>query len=235
MKPVTPVTHTSQNRGKERMVGEVLEVIMIAVSFLGLLFLGRVHAQVVAIPDNTVVETGKPDPELDSLIGMLSDSSPQVRWNAVYELTEKADPRALDALIALVDDPEPDVRFRVVSGLGRFSDNRVIAPLVYCLADDDAEIRYAAARSLGKVGGEGAVTALLLVVGDADPEMRTEAVAALGGIGDERAIKPLKQALGDKESYQVRKAAARALFIITGDRYQVTDDDLEYASDCGCF
>ncbi|MBN2380341.1 HEAT repeat domain-containing protein [candidate division WOR-3 bacterium] len=161
---------------------------------------------------------------VDSLIGMLSDSSPMARWQAVYALSESPDPRAVEPLIDLIDDPEPDVRWRVVRGLGNFNDSRVVDPLLYCLSDDEELIRVEAVRSLGKVGDKRAVRMLCLLTLDEDIDIRAESVRALGMIKDYSSVSSLEDALGD-ESLEVREEAARALSWITGKLYEVDEGE----------
>ena len=50
-----------------------------------------------------------------ALVGVLSDSNPNVRERAAYSLRESADPLAAPFLLEHLDDPDPDARYSIVT------------------------------------------------------------------------------------------------------------------------
>jgi|GEM_PF-4341323 len=243
MKHITQVPYTSHQVSLADKSSAV-KLILAGTIIIALLILG--YGKIAQVNTRPLVGINNAEPDglatelktsvfagvvsFDSLISMLASPSPATRWQAVYKLSESADPRAVGSLIALLDDPEPDIRYRVVRGLGNFRDSRVLDPLLYCLSDDDKFIRIEAIHSLGKVGDERTVRMLCLLTLDEDDDIRLEAVLALAAIKDSSSIETLEDALID-ESLIVRKEAARALIEITGKVYEADTEGDDYLSD----
>jgi len=139
----------------------------------------------------------------------LTDSNPDVRQRAAYNLSLLDDQRVVEPLCRALDDPEWYVRSYVVSALGIIGDRRAVGPLAYALQDTDSGVRFAAVMALANMG-EPAVEPLIRALGDEEYTVRKEAAESLGKIGDQRALDPLNYALNDPD-WPVHRAAVLAL------------------------
>jgi len=141
--------------------------------------------------------------------GMMQHTN--VRREAIIELGELGDTRAVQPCINALRDGDDTVRRHAACALGNFGDVRAVMPLIAALSDKGMEVGWCAARSLGKLGDVRAVEPLIdLLNTSMDMYTRQEAAQSLGKIGDDRALEPLVRALNDKDKY-VRRAAAAVL------------------------
>jgi hypothetical protein len=86
------------------------------------------------------------------LIGELSDSNPQVRLDAIRELRDIQDTRAVEPLIAALKDKDWRVRQNAATALGRSNDPRAVDPLTtLSLADPNLFVRQDAIKALGDI------------------------------------------------------------------------------------
>jgi len=147
----------------------------------------------------------------DDLWAALEDPDVNVRREAIIELGELGDARAVQPCIDALHDGDEAVRRHAACALGNFGDRRAVMPLIAVLSDKGMEVSWCVARSLGKLGDKRAVEPLTDLLNiSLDMYTRQEAAQSLGTLSDDRALQPLLHALTDKDKY-VRRAAATAL------------------------
>ena len=165
------------------------------------------------------------DTEFERLLTALADRDPGVREDAVVDLAELGDERAVEPLIAALADEDSAVRNQAAKALAKFGDLRAVEPLVAALQDEDSYVNLGAAESLGQLGDERAVEPLIACLKSEDVVLRYVAAEALARIGDDRALEPLTAALEDEEE-DVRSRAATALGKL-GDTSALRDEEDE--------
>jgi len=73
-----------------------------------------------------------------ALVGVLGDSSPNVRSQAAYSLRESADPLAVPFLLEHLDDPDPDARYSIVAALYMATDTPLCpGPVIFHAKEDE--------------------------------------------------------------------------------------------------
>jgi HEAT repeat protein len=160
-------------------------------------------------------------PAINSLIPLLKDSNPAIRWTVANILGEMgyttAGPLATSAipyLIPLLGDLHPGVRSSASGALGHMSAS--VPFMIPLLKDNDVRVRSGAAFTLGLAGGDtSAVPSLMTLLKDADAEVRSNAAYALGMTAlmkepPKLAIPSLIQLLKDPDA-TVRARAAEAI------------------------
>lgn len=156
--------------------------------------------------------------EVQWLVSLLRDASPELRRRAAYTLScmrRKAAPAA-GALIEAMRDAESTVRAGAANALGSIGAEARAAegPLKAALKDRDGHVRVAAAEALWEITSqpESAVPVLIAALKDADADVRSCAAGALERIGPEaKAAGPaLIEATKDKEQF-VRYSAVQTL------------------------
>lgn len=153
---------------------------------------------------------------------------PEMRFQVIRALGNRADERAIKALLSCLPDPEKGVRHQAVLSLQKVGDSRIILALLSYLQDPSWEVQIAIVEIL-EAWGDSQVIESLLACLESEKKWPTRKWIcwALGKLGDERAIDPLIACLQDQESQiltfysggsfvspsgsQVRCAAARAL------------------------
>jgi HEAT repeat protein len=135
--------------------------------------------------------------EVESLVAILVDESPQVRDSAIRLLgswlgrrwvrDSGAAATALGPLTAALAEGSPAARAHAATTLGRLRDPCAVEPLVNALQDPDPVLRKAAASALGQLADRRTVEPLRAVLGDDDPAVRSEVVRALEQLGALRA------------------------------------------------
>jgi hypothetical protein len=145
--------------------------------------------------------------EVEKQINNLTDSDHIVRVNAILDLSELNDSRAVEPLIQVLKD-DPSTREMVLKVLGRFKDPKAVDALVNAL--EDKNLRKSAAFALGEQNDSRAVEPLIQVLSEDGKSSRRTAAYLLGEMRDPRAIEPLTQALND-EDRAVQEGAALAL------------------------
>src|SRR5262249_5111117 len=109
-------------------------------------------------PDLTVKTVrgfAAPRDNLERLLLDLADDDPQVRADAVYELSFIPGERSLKSIIAASTDPDPRVRRLVAAALGRIGEDDGLKPLLNLLGDPVPEVRAATVDSLVPFGPRG--------------------------------------------------------------------------------
>lgn len=153
-------------------------------------------------------------------------------WLGRFRVRE---PEAIIALLAALKDESdlaPDggfpLRRNAARALGKVGDYEVIPALIDCLACSDYYVREAAAQSLESLDAKAAVNPLLsLIVGGVEAAVEVPGkphlvqpynaiLEALGSLGD-RAIIPTIAPFLTHSVPQVKNAAARAMYQLTGE------------------
>ncbi|NVM03494.1 MAG: HEAT repeat domain-containing protein [Candidatus Helarchaeota archaeon] len=163
----------------------------------------------------------------ETLIKNLESSDIDARINAIEELGELGDPRAIDSLSKLLNDPIEQirdcaiwnlgllkagdvlignlnhkldsVRKYVIEVLGNIEEQAAVDPLIELLKDPNDEIRANSAWSLGKLENKKAFEPLLKSLNDECSEVRENSAWALGKLNDIRAIPFLLKAIYDPD------------------------------------
>jgi HEAT repeat protein/beta-lactamase regulating signal transducer with metallopeptidase domain len=155
--------------------------------------------------------TAAADPKtIESLIGALSDSDPDVRETVVLTLGRMRDPRIVTALLPLLKDTNADVRQQVVFALARSGDPRAAAAIATLIDDASTEVREQVVHLLGRSRNRDAVPALVNALKDSSSDVREQAAFALGQLRDVSVVDPLLETLKDPTP-DVRQQAAFAL------------------------
>ena len=182
---------------------------------------------------------GKPLTVDQALININQTADPGLRYYAAWWLGKMrtCQPEAIDALlIALADETHrsPDggypLRRNAVAALGKIGqgDDRVVPAVIHCLQCDDYYVREKAAQSLESLGDPVAVHPLLdlldggvvkAVQAPGKPHLihpYNAILEALGTLGDKKLVNTIAPFL-EHSVPQVRNAAARAMYQITGE------------------
>jgi HEAT repeat protein len=150
------------------------------------------------------------------LIGALDDDDGKVRLLAAESLGKIGDKRAVEPLLDKLPYEEDGVKRYILGALGKIGDARALEPLVNSLEREDVpEVRASAAYGLGELGDAAAADALIKAVSDEDQWVRLEACGALRKLKSAAAVPALRRVAEKDENEQVRKAAAKALEVIT--------------------
>lgn len=116
----------------------------------------------------------------ESLVKALEDKDPEVREEAVDNLGESEDERAVTHLTeVLLKDRDADVREVAAEALGEIGDARAISALIQVLQDRDPGVRESAVDALAEIGGDRAIESLMGALQDEDEDVREAAVDAL--------------------------------------------------------
>ena len=182
---------------------------------------------------------GKPLTTEQALININQTTDPGLRYYAAWWLGKMRirQPEAIDALLVALEDKtdrSPDggypLRRNVVTALGKIgqSDHRVVPALITCLRCDDYYVREKAAQSLESLGDPVAVSPLInLLNGGVATAVQVPGkphlvqpynavLEALGTLGNAELTTMIAPFL-DHDVPQVKNAAARAMYQITGE------------------
>ncbi|HET8635152.1 MAG TPA: peptidylprolyl isomerase [Gemmatimonadales bacterium] len=159
-----------------------------------------------------------PDAPVASLLPLVSDTSSDMRWRAVYSLSRLRPVSAARRLAEAVRDPLAYTRAAAVraftpgyvdsAGLGRTTIARLLTPL---LTDDNAGVRIAALRAVGALGDTSLVGRVADRLDDPMPNVRVAAIQALGDLGGPVAARELGRMLDGKPVFAMGRAALIAL------------------------
>ena len=86
-----------------------------------------------------------------SLIEMLKDKSPEVRWAVVNTLGEIKSTEAVRPLIEMLEDNDSNVRLNTIWALGEIKSTEAVRPLIEMLKDNDSDVRLNAILALGVI------------------------------------------------------------------------------------
>lgn len=172
-----------------------------------------------------------------ALINIKQTEDPGLRYYAAWWLGRMrvCQPEALAGLLEALDDSSdrtPDggfpLRRNAAKALGKLGDLQAVPALINCLQCDDYYVREAAAQSLEMLKDstcipmllvliEGGVESAVYVPGKPHLVQPYNAILeALGTLGDSQLI-PIIEPFLTHETPQVKNAAARAMYQLTGD------------------
>jgi len=147
-----------------------------------------------------------------------SDEEPLVRREtAAYCLGRMGGASAIPVLAKCAWSPEPAVALSGTRALVTLRDPLVVPQLVRLTENPIADVRYTAMDGLARVGGPLATNALgrIALTSRHEDEPANYAVSLLGALKDEAAIPVLIEVM--RKNLRARRAAARALYEITGE------------------
>ncbi len=192
-----------------------------------------------SIPDsaifNAIQQIGRGDdlPLVEALIRLLKANEVDRRWQAASTLGHLKPPprKAVPALIEALNDPQSIVRGNAARALGGFDGSEKTAAsraLQDALRDQDFWVRGSAGHSLASYGEDAAkeaVPVIIRLLRTEDRNLRREAAEILGEFGPSAqvATAALLVALDDEIEY-VRKAAERALKVVSPIQLETTDE-----------
>lgn len=182
---------------------------------------------------------GQPLTVDQALININQTADPGFRYYAAWWLGKMRIrlPEAIEALLVALEDEtdrSPDggypLRRNAARALGKIGqgDDRVLPALLTCLSCDDYYVRETAAQSLESLGDPRAVSALVeLLDGSVAAAVQVAGkphlvqpynaiLEALGSLGSQ-GLAPVIAPFLEHDVPQVRNAAARAMYQITGD------------------
>jgi hypothetical protein len=108
---------------------------------------------VLAATDGKIYSLYDPRP-IEEVIASLKDTNKTFRNNAVVEIRNRGDARALEPLFGLINDPDTDVRLRVIEAFEAIGDKRALVPLrTMNEKDPEASVRDRARKALDRLGG----------------------------------------------------------------------------------
>lgn len=158
------------------------------------------------------------------VIRQFADAAdPQVRWRAVYALSELKAPSASNALLRAVADTDPLIRGLAASALtaeyadASGLDRRGLAARVRGLVNDpDPQVRIRALRALGTYGRPDDISLAADRAADTDANVRVEALVTLGMMQGEEAAEALSQWL-EGGIIATRRQALLSLVRVSGE------------------
>jgi HEAT repeat protein len=151
--------------------------------------------------------------KLDESLRKLLSDDPEKRLEALGEMGDVNDKKAVEALVAAINDPDMRIRIKAIDVLGRMRAPDAIPLLVQQLfmRDTDLGTRQRILACLGKIGDARATTPIVDFLARAgDPATRGNAIFALGEIGDRAALPPL-EAIADSDDQVLRGLAQEAV------------------------
>lgn len=110
----------------------------------------------VAAPPVTAAAPGTPPGATpiagwDEIIKKLKDPDPGVRWNAVIDLGQTGDPRAIPHLVPLLKDEDVFVRNNTALTLGELDAKSAVGDLIEALGDSEQVVRDSAYTVLKRI------------------------------------------------------------------------------------
>jgi HEAT repeat protein len=159
---------------------------------------------------------------LEQLQQQLQSANAETRRQAVHQLGQLKDQRAVEVLIMALTGGERDlsVWYAVARALVAIGDTRAVPALVKALQQhEDDFVRAEAAEILGEIAGAQAVEVLARALQEdrgVGGVVRAAAAGALGNIGDPRAVPALSAALAGNDKFEVLCNVAEALGKIGG-------------------
>jgi HEAT repeat protein len=147
---------------------------------------------------------GQTDPVMQDILG-LEESRVEVRIQAVKNLRDARDPRAVEPLISALRDTSLSVLHNSAVALVAIG-APAIEPLGALLNDPELEVRRTAIYVLEQIKDPGVVVQLIGALKNPNSDVRQSAASALGRIRDPRAVGPLMPAPNDADN-QVRMYA----------------------------
>jgi HEAT repeat protein len=143
--------------------------------------------------------TPQQNQKLDEALRKFRSDDPEKRLEAIKDLGEVTDKKAVEYLVAAANDPDMRIRIKAIDVLGRVRSPDAIPLLVQQLfmRDTDLGTKQRILACLGKIGDASATAPIVDFLARAgDPATRGNAIFALGDIGDQKALPPLEAIAG---------------------------------------
>ncbi|WRH68239.1 MAG: HEAT repeat domain-containing protein [Planktothrix sp. GU0601_MAG3] len=153
---------------------------------------------------SSLIETSPHPPKLDSQeqwINDLKQTNPNIRNNAIWELAQAGDSRAIQALLELLINSDSNQRSLVLAALSEIG-TRTLKPLNRALSlslqDENAEVRKNAIRDLTRIYDLATQMSQILqrAMDDPDPEVQEMARWATDRLSRLRAVDRRDEPLG---------------------------------------
>jgi HEAT repeat protein len=152
--------------------------------------------------------------KLDENLRKLKSEDPTERLEAIQNLGELTDPKAVESIVGAASDPDMRIRVKAIDTLGVMKAKDATPLLVQQLfmRDTDLGTKRHILATLGRIGDERATPSLVTFLArDVDPAARGNAIFALGDIGDRSALPALEKVAKDTEDDNVRGLAQEAI------------------------
>ena len=148
---------------------------------------------------------------IDELIRQLRSPVFSSRPDALHELSNAQDPRAIDAIVETLEDADSALRDSAAEILGKLKSPRAVDALLRAVQDpNDWRLREYTAWALGEIGDPRAGDALLPLLQEGTGDVIDAARHALVKLGDKRIVpRFIKDPFHPKE--WVRNISARLL------------------------
>jgi HEAT repeat protein len=133
--------------------------------------------------------------KLSESVRKLRGDDPEERLQAIRELGELNDPKAVEYLVAAASDLDMRIRVKAIDTLGRIHAKEATPLLIQQLfmRDTDVATKQRLLACLGKIGDTRATGPIVdFLARDVDRNVRGNAIFALGDIGDPAAIPSLE-------------------------------------------
>jgi HEAT repeat protein len=148
-----------------------------------------------------------------ALLGMLNDSAPEVRVEAINSLVEFGRTEVIPGFAKLYEDKDSSVRRAAVEAIARTGGKDAVDFLIPALKNDDPTVVIIALEALGRLKAKKAAPHIIPLLEHENASVRVAAARALGLIGEPSAAKALIKLLND-ENDDVRKAAVPPMIAI---------------------
>ncbi|HYF39903.1 MAG TPA: HEAT repeat domain-containing protein, partial [Gemmatimonadales bacterium] len=159
-----------------------------------------------------------PHAPADALLAFANDTSPIVRWRAVYSLGRLRAPGAANHLIAALRADDPDTRAVAARALtqqyaaaAKVAATTLAGLLARAVDDPHPGVRVNALRSLGTYRDTTTTPAVASKLDDPDPNVRVQAAASLGEFRGPAVATALRRVLEGRSAFAVQREALLAL------------------------
>lgn len=139
-----------------------------------------------------------------ALLGMLEDSAPETRIEAVEAIAKFSKKESLGEMAKLYGDKDIAVRRTVVEKIAEIGDKDAVEHLLPALKDSDAAVARTAVEKLGELEAVEAVEHIKPLLKHENPPLREAAARAISRMPAKGAIEELIEALRD-ENPDVRR------------------------------
>jgi len=151
-----------------------------------------------------------------SLIKQLESNNMSERINAIEELGEMKDRRAISFFMELLEYNEQSTTRAIIKTMGKIKDASSVPVLVKHLSSSDPIVKQYAAMALGEISDISALNPLIKSLHDHDGGVRASSAYALGNLGKKEAIEPLINLYIKDIDQEVRIRSAESIAQIDG-------------------
>jgi HEAT repeat protein/tRNA A-37 threonylcarbamoyl transferase component Bud32 len=151
-----------------------------------------------------------------SLIKQLESNNISERINAIEELGELKDRRAISFLMELLEYNEQNTTRAIIKSMGKIKDTSTVPLLIKHLSSSDPIVKQYAAMALGEINDISALNPLIKSLNDQDGGVRASSAYALGNLGKKEAIEHLINLYIEDTDPEVRIRSAESIAQIDG-------------------